>query len=93
MFSDIFAHGAIAVLIVLSVQPQSHDGFSGFYIDSLIGIWINKVFVVKKKFLHEKLFGWGKKDPIYSQVVNDFYDRNILDDKDIDSIRKDSYEL
>jgi len=46
-----------------------------------------------KKFLHEKLFGWGKKDPIYNQVVNDFYDRNILDDKDIDSIKKDSYEL
>ena len=46
-----------------------------------------------KKFLHEKLFGWGKKEPIYNQVVNDFYDRDILDDKDIDSIKKDNYEL
>lgn len=45
------------------------------------------------KFLHDKLFGWGKKDSIYNQVVNDFYDHEILDDKDLDVIRKDNYEL
>ncbi|MDD4298882.1 MAG: hypothetical protein PHS98_04575 [Bacilli bacterium] len=33
-----------------------------------------------KKFLQEKLFGWGKKNPIYKQVVDDLYDKNILDD-------------
>ena len=45
------------------------------------------------KFLHDKLFGWGKKGLIYTQVVNDFYNHDILDDKDLDSIKKDIYEL
>ena len=46
-----------------------------------------------KKFLQEKLFGWGKKDPIYKQVVNDLYDEEILEEEDIKNIKKDSYEL
>ena len=45
------------------------------------------------KFLHDKLFSWGKKEPIYNQVVNDFYNHDIFDYKDLDSIRKDNYEL
>ena len=45
------------------------------------------------KFLHDKLFGWGKKEPIYNQVINNFYNYAIIDDKDLDSIRKDNYEL
>ena len=45
------------------------------------------------KFLQEKLFGWGKKDPIYKQVVDDLYDKDILDDDDINSIKRDDYEL
>ena len=45
------------------------------------------------KFIQEKLFGWGKKDPIYKQVVGDLYDKDILDDTDIKSIEKDDYEL
>lgn len=46
-----------------------------------------------KKFLQEKLFGWGKKDPIYKQIVNDLYDEEILEEEDIKNIKKDSYEL
>ena len=46
-----------------------------------------------KKFLQEKLFGWGKKNPIYKQVVNDLYDKDILDKDDINSKEKDGYEL
>ncbi len=46
-----------------------------------------------KKFLHEKLFGWGKKNPVYKQVVEDLYDEDILDEYDINSIEKDDYEL
>ena len=46
-----------------------------------------------EKFLQEKLFGWGKKDPIYKQVVNDLYDEEILDKDDINSKEKDGYEL
>lgn len=45
------------------------------------------------KFLYDKLLGCGKKDSIYNQVVNDFYNHNILDDNDLNSIRKDNYEL
>ncbi len=45
------------------------------------------------KLLKEKLFGWGKKDSIYKQVVNDLYDKDILDDGDIKDIKKDDYEL
>lgn len=46
-----------------------------------------------KRFLQEKLFGWGKKDPIYKQVVDDLYDKDILEEGDIKSIEKDNYEL
>ncbi|MDD2435773.1 MAG: plasmid recombination protein [Bacilli bacterium] len=46
-----------------------------------------------KKFLQEKLFGWGKKDPVYKQVVDDLYNKDILDEDDIKSIEKDNYEL
>jgi hypothetical protein len=45
------------------------------------------------KFLKEKLFGWGKKDLIYKQVVESLYDKGILDADDINSIKKDNYEL
>ena len=54
---------------------------------------LKKKFKKMLKFLHDKLFGWGKKDSIYNQVVNDFYNHDIIDDKDLDSIRKDNYEL
>ena len=43
------------------------------------------------KFLQEKLFGWGKKDLMYKKVVEDLYDKDILDDKDINSIEKNDY--
>jgi len=46
-----------------------------------------------KKLLQEKLFSWGRKDLIYKQVVDDLYNKNILDNKDIKSIEKDDYEL
>ena len=46
-----------------------------------------------KKFLQEKLFGWGKKDPIYKQVVDDLYNEDILDEDDIKNIEKGDYEL
>jgi len=46
------------------------------------------------KFLQEKLFGWGTKSQIYKQVVDDFYNKKILDNKDINSIKeKDDYYL
>lgn len=45
------------------------------------------------KLLKEKLFGWGKKDPLYEQVVNDLYDKDILDDDNIKEIKKGNYEL
>lgn len=54
---------------------------------------LKKKFKKMLKFLHDKLFSWGKKEPIYNQVVNDFYNHDIFDDKDLDSIRKDNYEL
>ena len=45
------------------------------------------------KFLQEKLFGWGKKEDIYNKVVEDLYNKDILDDDDIKSIEKDDYEI
>ncbi|MBQ9854124.1 MAG: plasmid recombination protein [Bacilli bacterium] len=54
---------------------------------------LKKKFKKMLKFLHDKLFGWGKKDSIYNQVVNDFYNNDILDDTDINLIKKDNYEL
>jgi hypothetical protein len=45
------------------------------------------------KFLQEKLFGWGKKEPMYKKVVDDLYNKNILDEDDIKSIEKDNFEL
>jgi hypothetical protein len=45
------------------------------------------------KFLQEKLFGWGKKEPIYNKVVEDLYNKDILDDGDIKSIEKADYEI
>ena len=51
-------------------------------------------FIRLTKLLKEKLFSWGKKDPIYKQVVNDLYDRNIIDDKDMNSVKEiNDYEL
>jgi hypothetical protein len=44
------------------------------------------------KFLQEKLFGWGKKEPMYKKVVEDLYDKDILDGNDIKRIEKDNYE-
>ncbi len=44
------------------------------------------------KFLQEKLFGWGKKEPIYKKVVEDLYDKDILDVNDMKRIEKDNYE-
>ena len=52
---------------------------------------LKKKFKKMLKFLHDKLFGWGKKDSIYNQVVNDFYNHDILNDNDLDSIRKDDH--
>src|SRR5574344_334768 len=46
-----------------------------------------------KRFLQEKLFGWGKKNPMYNKVVEDLYNKNILDEDDMKSIEKDDYEL
>lgn len=45
------------------------------------------------KFLQEKLFDWGKKEPMYNKVIDDLYNKDILDDNDIRSIEKDDYEL
>jgi chromosome segregation ATPase len=45
------------------------------------------------KFLQEKLFGWGKKEPMYNKVVDDLYNKDVLNDDDIKSIKKDDYEL
>ena len=54
---------------------------------------LKKKFKKMLKFLHDKLFGWGKKEPIYNQVINVLYNNDILVDNDLDSIRKDNYEL
>lgn len=45
------------------------------------------------KFLQEKLFGWGKKDPIYKKVIDDFYNKDILDGNDIKEIKEDMFQL
>jgi hypothetical protein len=45
------------------------------------------------KFLQEKLFGWGKKEPIYNKVVDDLYNKGILNINDIKSIEKGNYEI
>ncbi len=55
--------------------------------------YFKKKFNKLKKFLKEKLLGWGKKVPMYNKVIEDLYDRNILDDNDIKEIKKDDYEL
>jgi len=55
--------------------------------------YFKKKFTKLIKFLQAKLFGWGKKDPMYKKVVDDLYDKNILNDNDIKSIEKDDYEL
>jgi hypothetical protein len=43
--------------------------------------------------LKEKLFGWGKKELMYKKVVDDLYNKGILDDDDIKCIEKKDYEL
>mgnify|MGYP000853343758 CR=1 FL=1 len=45
------------------------------------------------KLIQEKLFGWGKKDPMYKKFVEDLYNKNILDNDDVKSIEKGDYEL
>jgi hypothetical protein len=46
-----------------------------------------------KRFIQEKLFGWGKKEPMYKQMVENLYSKGILDEDDINDIKKDNYEL
>jgi hypothetical protein len=48
---------------------------------------------ITNKEFQEKLFGWGKKEPMYKKAVDDLYDKDILDDDDIKSIKKDNYEI
>jgi hypothetical protein len=55
--------------------------------------YFKKKFTKLIKFLQEKLFGWGKKDPMYKKVVEDLYDKDILDKDDIKNIEKDDYEI
>ena len=55
--------------------------------------YLKNKFIKLTKFLQEKLFGWGKKDPIYKKVVDDLVDENILDKADIKDIKKEDLEL
>jgi hypothetical protein len=55
--------------------------------------YFKKKFTKLIKFLQEKLFGWDKKEPMYKKVVDDLYNKGILDDNDIKSIGKDDYEI
>jgi transposase len=55
--------------------------------------YFRKRFIKLIKSLQEKLFGWGKKDPIYKKVTEDLYDKGILDHDDINGIEKDDFEL
>src|SRR5574344_1027474 len=57
-------------------------------------LYFKQKFIKLTKFLKDKLFGWGTKDPIYKQVIDDLYNKDILNDKDINSIKsKDDYNL
>lgn len=53
---------------------------------------LKKKFDKIKQLFHDKLFDWGKKNPIYNEVTEDFINKGILDDTDIKSIEKDDYE-
>ncbi|MEG1288042.1 MAG: hypothetical protein RSD29_01655 [Bacilli bacterium] len=53
---------------------------------------LKKKFDKIKHLFHDKLFDWGKKNPIYNEVTEDFINKGILDDTDIKSIEKDDYE-
>jgi len=55
--------------------------------------YFKKKFEKLKKFLQEKLFDWGKNEPMYKKVVEDLYDKDILDKNDVKDIKKDNYEL
>lgn len=48
-------------------------------------------------FLHSKIHNWYDKDDKYSNVINDMYKDEVLDDEDIENIglstEKDDYEL
>ena len=55
--------------------------------------YFKKKFEKLKKFLQEKLFDWGKNEPMYKKVVEDLYDKDILDKNDVKDIKKDDYEL
>jgi hypothetical protein len=55
--------------------------------------YFKKKFTKLIKFLQEKLFGWGKKDPMYKKVVEDLYNKDIIDADDMKGIEKDNYEL
>lgn len=57
-------------------------------------LYFKQKFIKLTKFLKDKLFSWGTKDPIYKQVIDDLYDKNILNDKELESIKgKDDYDL
>ena len=44
-----------------------------------------------KKML--RLFSKNRKNPIYQEVSKDFYEKDIIIDKEYNSIRKGDYEL
>ena len=57
-------------------------------------LYFKQEFIKLTKFLKDKLFSWGTKGPIYKQVIDDLYDKNILNDKELESIKgKDDYDL
>ena len=67
-----------------------------FDLSKTINFWKNK-FEKLIDFLHSKLHNWIDKDDKYIDVVNDMYQDNVLDDKNIEQLdlnnEKDDYEI
>ena len=67
-----------------------------FDLSETIEFWKNK-FEKIIDFLHSKIHNWFDKDDKYIDVVNDMYQDNVLDDKDIEELdlnkEKDDFEI
>ena len=67
-----------------------------FSLSNTIDYWKNK-FEKLIDFLNSKILNWFDKDDKYIDVVNDMYQDNVLDDKDIEELdlnkEKDNFEI
>ena len=84
----------VSPLIYFLYQYQSGLSFLKSKINDLKNIieyWKDK-FEKLISFLHDKLHSWYDKDDKYIDVVNDMYEDKVLNDEDIEDLKRDFKE-